>query len=38
MIDIKNGADYLPQIKELIIEYTNSLGRDLSFQDQDKGC
>ena len=33
MIEIKNGADYLPQIRELIIEYTNSLGRDLSFQD-----
>ena len=33
MIEIKNGADYLAQIKELIVEYTNSLGRDLSFQD-----
>ena len=33
MIGIRNGADYLPQIKELIIEYTNSLGRYLSFQD-----
>ena len=33
MIELKDGADYLPQIRELIIEYTNSLGRDLSFQD-----
>ena len=29
---IINGKECLPQVKELITEYTNSLGRDLSFQ------
>lgn len=29
---ITNGADYIEQVKELIIAYTTSLGRDLSFQ------
>ena len=33
MIEIRDGSDFLPQIKELIVEYTDSLGRDLSFQD-----
>lgn len=32
MLTITNGADYLPQVKELIIEYTGRLNRDLSFQ------
>ncbi len=31
-MEIKNGNDYLPQVKALIIEYTNKLNRDLSFQ------
>ncbi|MBR1385171.1 MAG: GNAT family N-acetyltransferase [Ruminococcus sp.] len=34
-MDIENGNSYLAQVKELIIEYTNSLGRDLSFQNLD---
>ncbi|MBQ9610365.1 MAG: hypothetical protein IJV15_13105 [Lachnospiraceae bacterium] len=29
---IKDGKDYIPQVKDLIIEYTNRLNRDLSFQ------
>lgn len=29
---IVNGAPYLPQIRELIIAYTDSLQRDLTFQ------
>lgn len=29
---ICNGVNYLDQVKELIIEYTKRLGRDLSFQ------
>ena len=32
---IEDGKNYLFQVKDLIIEYTNSLGRDLSFQDLD---
>ena len=32
---IKDGKDYIPQIKVLIIEYTKRLGRDLSFQNLD---
>lgn len=31
-MEICNGVDYLDQVKELIIEYTKRLGRDLSFQ------
>ena len=31
-MEIKNGNHYLSQVKELIIEYTNKLNRDLSFQ------
>lgn len=32
MIEILEGSSYLPQIQELIREYTASLHRDLSFQ------
>ena len=35
-IEICNGVDYLDQVKELIIEYTKRLGRDLSFQNIDE--
>ena len=31
-IRITDGAPYLPEIKELIVEYTGALGRDLTFQ------
>ena len=31
-MEIVNGIDYLPEIKELIIEYSKFLNRDLSFQ------
>lgn len=31
-MEIKDGKDYLPQVKELISEYADSLNRDLSFQ------
>ena len=34
-MEICNGVDYLDQVKELIIEYTKRLGRDLSFQNID---
>ena len=30
---ITDGKDHIPQARELIIEYTSRLGRDLSFQD-----
>lgn len=33
---VKNGEDYLPQVKELILEYVYRLDRDLSFQGLDK--
>ncbi|ETS92808.1 GNAT family N-acetyltransferase [Veillonella sp. AS16] len=36
MINIVDGKPYLDQVKELITEYTDWLGRDLSFQDLDK--
>ncbi|WP_251423245.1 GNAT family N-acetyltransferase [Veillonella agrestimuris] len=36
MIRIIDGKPYLDQVKELILEYTNWLGRDLSFQNLDK--
>lgn len=36
MIKIVDGKPYLDQVKELITEYTQWLGRDLSFQDLDK--
>ena len=29
---VKDGKDYIPQVRELIAEYTNRLDRDLSFQ------
>ena len=32
MITIKDGIDHIPQVRELIIEYTKRLNRDLSFQ------
>ena len=35
-MEICNGVDYLAQVKELIIEYKNRLGRDLSFQNIDE--
>ena len=35
-MEICNGVDYLDQVKELIIEYTKRLGRDLSFQNIDE--
>lgn len=35
-MEICNGVDYLDQVKELIIEYTKCLGRDLSFQNIDE--
>jgi ribosomal protein S18 acetylase RimI-like enzyme len=31
-VQILDGKNYISEIKELILEYTNSLGRDLSFQ------
>ena len=31
-MNIMDGKDFIPQIKELIIEYTERLGRDLTFQ------
>ncbi len=34
--EIIDGSDYLEDIKELIIIYTNELNRDLSFQNLDK--
>lgn len=36
MIKTVDGKSYLEQIKELILEYTAGLGRDLSFQNLDK--
>ena len=36
MIKIVDGKSYLAQVKELILEYTRWLGRDLSFQNLDK--
>ena len=36
MIHIIDGKPYLDQVKELITEYTQWLGRDLSFQNLDK--
>ena len=32
---IRDGKDYLPQVKQLILEYTDFLGGDLSFQNID---
>ena len=36
MTKIVDGKPYLVQVKALIIEYTEWLGRDLSFQNLDK--
>lgn len=36
MIKIVDGKPYLDQVKELIQEYTQWLGRDLFFQNLDK--
>lgn len=36
MIKIIDGKPYLDQVKDLITEYTQWLGRDLSFQNLDK--
>lgn len=33
MLEIVSGENYVEEVKGLIIEYTNSLGRDLAFQD-----
>jgi ribosomal protein S18 acetylase RimI-like enzyme len=32
MITIKDGTNYISQVRKLIIEYTKSLNRDLTFQ------
>lgn len=32
---IADGKNYLPEVRELIKEYSNRLGRDLSFQNMD---
>lgn len=34
-IKIKDGKDYIPQVKNLIVEYAKWLGRNLSFQNID---
>lgn len=34
-MEIVNGAPYLTEVRQLITEYTNRLGRDLSFQNLD---
>lgn len=34
-IRIADGKNYIPQVRELIIKYTEQLGRDLSFQHLD---
>lgn len=34
-MNVVDGKDYLPEVKELIKEYLNRLGRDLSFQNID---
>lgn len=34
-MEIKDGKDYIIQVKELIAEYAEKLGRDLSFQNID---
>ena len=36
MMTIKDGMNYISQVRELIIEYTKSLNRDLTFQNIDK--
>ena len=31
-MEIRDGKDYIPQVREKIMEYTTRLGRDLTFQ------
>lgn len=31
-MEIRDGKSYMEQVKQLILEYTDSLGRDLAFQ------
>ena len=33
---IVDGKDYISEVKDLIIEYSQKLGRDLSFQNIDE--
>ena len=35
-MEIKDGKNYISQVKELILEYTTRLNRDLSFQNLDE--
>ena len=35
-MELKDGKGYIPQVKDLIIEYAGRLGRDLSFQNIDE--
>ena len=35
-MQITDGKDYIPQVRDLIKEYTAALGRDLSFQNIDE--
>jgi len=35
-MQILDGKDYLPEVKELILEYTKRLGRNLDFQNLDE--
>ena len=34
-MEIVDGKNYLPEVRKLIEEYSNRLGRDLSFQNID---
>ena len=35
-MEIRDGKEYIPQVRELIAEYTERLGRNLSFQHLDE--
>ncbi len=35
-MELKDGKNYIPQVRELIVEYAKRLGRDLSFQNIDE--
>ena len=37
-MQIVDGKDYLSEVKDLIIEYSKRLSRDLSFQNIDEEC